>query len=96
MFYVGQKVVFIGGGAARTIFGETVPQAGEVYTIRDISFGENGTYLRLEEIVNSLHYYIEGLSEARFNAFYFRPVVTTDISIFEAMLVPTPKEKVEA
>ena len=85
-FHVGQKVVCVDGKPSiRGSAWETLPVKGSVYTIRDIhtEFG-----VRVEEIVNPVFPYIKGMMEAYFNFTRFRPVRTTDISIFTACSRP--------
>lgn len=80
MFHVGQKVASVVNAPHRAV------KKGDIFTIWKIC--ECGGLL-LAEIETSPNY-------CCFDPNCFRPVVTTDISIFETMLVPTPKEKVEA
>lgn len=102
MFHVGQKVVCIWKFMSPNTYGETYPLKGHTYTVRGIepAIGVDGCALLLEEIVNEprLYWTPSGLRfcECNFWEARFRPVHTTDIAIFEAMLVPTLKEKVEA
>lgn len=103
MFHIGQKVVCIGGMSAderkagRYGHGtETVPQKGSVYTIRCIVAFGNTTMLYLSEIVNQPKAYrfpdgIDRVTEPPFEAKYFRPVKTTSIEIFRAMLVASER-----
>lgn len=104
MFHIGQLVVCVDDreNAYRkfkcTYQGNLDGLAKDaIYTIRGFYNGDNPVWnkgdLYLEEIVRPLE---GGREEAPYHYARFRPVVTTDISIFEAMLVPTPKEKVEA
>ena len=59
--------------------GETAPIAGNIYTIR----GANSDgYFWLEEIVNEPKYYWNGHEECAFDPQAFRPVRSTDISVF--------------
>ncbi|KQZ49739.1 hypothetical protein ASD54_12435 [Rhizobium sp. Root149] len=97
-FTVGMKVVCIrpSGHLEFSCCCNTVPELGQVYTIRQIEKNPaNGEiYFRLEEIVNPPRYYAEGYGEYCFHRSWFRPVVErkTDISIFRAMLNKTPEQ----
>jgi len=98
-FHVGQKVVCVETWALSLGDGygdEVGPVAGNVYTIRSIQVGRKAreVTVRLHEITNPIRpYYIIGMWEPDFNVRRFRPVKTTDISIFTAMLAPTPRVK---
>ena len=62
--------------------GTRYPIAGIIYTVRKvIPDNEQGAVL-LEEIINPPQDHIEGFNEAIFCMSHFRPVRTTDISIF--------------
>ena len=99
-FHVGQKVVCINDQADDQWDGETVPVKGVVYTIREIGEGlahyggPDGPLIpnlgfRLEEIRNpKLRKLNHEPIEVWFAWQQFRPVQTTDISVFEAMLKP--------
>ncbi len=69
-----------------------MPEVGEIYTVRDVFIASDTKELGLR-----LHEIRCGIAdtgvESGFNAVYFRPIVKTDISIFEKMLVPAPKKK---
>lgn len=90
-FHVGQKVVCVKRDSWKPMYsGESAPVWRGVYTIRNISMGDDGkAYLMFDEIKNP-HIYRIPHPEARFRSIHFRPVVTrkTDISIFKAMLNP--------
>ena len=62
----------------------TYPVPGTIYTVRTIDPGtyQPGHFIRLEEIINSKRESIMGLMEVNFSLTHFRPVRTTDISIF--------------
>lgn len=65
---------------------------GQVYTVREIvacPLSITGVGVRLNEIVRPRE--DTPYCDAR-----FRPIVKTDISIFEAMLAPSPKQRVDA
>ena len=68
-------------------YGETIPVRGVIYTVRWTGLGGSGApAIRLAEIVNAPHIYktFEGplVTECCFRMKNFRPVRTTDISIF--------------
>lgn len=99
-FRVGQKVVCVENQFEDPYPGDIVPVRGEVYTIRALEPGcENPseTYVLLEEIVNPPNYFVQGgYGELSWDAEAFRPVKTTSIAIFRAMLVSPPKVVVDA
>lgn len=98
MFYVGQKVVCVGlhhdnrglslDEARRLGYGQ--PKLRGIYTVRSIFVWQDRQLLRLAEFDNS-HRMVFGM-EPGYPAEGFRPVVErkTDISIFKAMLEPSP------
>ena len=106
-FHVGQRVVCIndrpraGGNAGKG--GETLPKAGTTYTIRElVPAGPlcRNDCVRLEEIVNAVRRYTAASGERvwvelTFRADRFRPIRTTNIEVFTAMLEPAPKEPAE-
>jgi len=94
-FHVGQKVVCIHDGpwknsAGTTPDGVSFPELKMVYHVRAIRQGGKGLWL--QELRNLVLFY----EEPSFMVEFFRPVVETDISIFRAMLVTPPQEKVRA
>jgi hypothetical protein len=93
-FHVGQQVAYIFKGRRRLTLkdGEAAPVAGRIYTIR--GFHPSGDSIVLEEIKNPRLRYcpIHGeMFEPHWFLTSFRPLIKTDISIFQAMLVPTDK-----
>jgi hypothetical protein len=95
-FHIGQKVVYIYEGPRDLRYGERAPIKGQIYTIRGFPDAEA---MFLEEIVNKPNVYTDnGKLITREKGWFrssFRPLIKTDISIFEAMLVPV-NGKVEA
>ena len=92
-FHVGQKVVCVDDVFP---FGSELncPVNGCVYTIRDFEYSDGGANgMRLDEIVNEPRAYVDGFVEVAFFLHRFRPVRTTDISIFTAMLAPIPHKE---
>jgi len=81
-FRVGQEVVCVDAGDQVEWL---VDRA--TYTIRSMS--NDGQYLRLVGI------FPLGMDLGFFSR-RFRPIVKTDISIFTAMLAPSPKKRVDA
>lgn len=71
---VGEKLVCI-INITPSIFGETVPNVDDVYTIRDIDASDLGVGVRLNEIVNPEYYYSAGMMECRFLTRCFRKLV---------------------
>lgn len=97
-FRVGQEVVCVDDAPRKspvpsvnwTYYGPWVKR-GAVYTIRQIL--EDGC-LYLNEVTRiSFH---GNPIEPPIAADRFRPIVKTDISIFTAMLAPSPKQRVDA
>jgi hypothetical protein len=93
-FQVGQKVVCVKSAKSRHDSNEIVK--GRVYTVRHIYLGRwNGgveiVTVCLEGHVVTLNSRGEQMGWAHSN---FRPLVTTDISVFTAMLVKPPGELV--
>ncbi|MGA0595647.1 hypothetical protein [Enterovirga sp. CN4-39] len=99
MFYVGQKVVCVDGDfprweAVRANYEPVeIPRAGVTYTVRELFDHDGAVYLRLDEIRNPLLRLRTGLLEPAFGQRRFRPVVQTDISIFQAMLTKYPSKR---
>lgn len=97
MFYVGQKVAYL-GGLIGTKYGETLPQEDRTYTIREIRDFGIGIGMHLHEIKNPSHLYSpeNRIYEAYFHARFFRPLVErkTSIEIFTKM--PAPSREKEA
>lgn len=92
MFHVGQRVVCINDANPR-LFPFMGVSRGCVYTIRGIDDGSGELGLFLEEV--KLPVPSGRKTEASFDATRFRPVKETDISIFTAMLNPTPTKQKE-
>ena len=72
------------------------PRKGGVYTIRGFDadpFDPNEPGVYLEEMVNPERDYLNGRIEGSFYAHRFRPIRTTSIDVFTAMLAPTPRIK---
>lgn len=99
VFHVGQMVVCVGMGekhdpiavARWSKIGGVFPKVADVYAIRAIDVWPEVTLLRLVEIDNSHLRWAR--IEPGFNALAFRPLIDTDISIFTAMLAPTPRRE---
>mgnify|MGYP001610460208 CR=1 FL=1 len=97
-FHIGQKIVLINDkwSADADKYVPNRPVKGGVYTIRGFDGGqldpdEFGVFL--EEMVNPERDYLGGRQEGSFYAHRFRPVRTTSIDVFTAMLAPTPRIK---
>lgn len=91
---VGEKIVCIfDGWVAKN--GETVPQKGSVYTIENIEiYKPDGTIgFELVEIVNAPRQYDTGFGECNFAATGFRPLIKTNIEVFEKLLLKKPRKK---
>ncbi|PAQ03699.1 hypothetical protein LRP31_25620 [Mesorhizobium mediterraneum] len=99
---VGDQVVCVDTWARENDgngYGDEVgPIAGQIYTIREIGFLHPTIHrlqVRLFEIENVVHRYNDiGMWEQTFYASRFRPVQkrSTDISLFRALLNPTPEQ----
>jgi len=93
-FHVGQKVVCVDdrgwNGAAISL-----PVKGEVCTVRGFSKSALGIWLLLEEHRSGTTFPFTG-EERGFMPERFRPVKTTSIELFRAMLVNPPREIVGA
>lgn len=78
---------------------EKLPMKDNVYTVREIFVPSypfrDRIAVRLIEIQNPVLDYVQGITEAAFDASRFRPLVTrkTDITIFKAMLHPSKVEE---
>jgi hypothetical protein len=104
-FRVGQRVVCVDDafhprGTAALVHGRSYLLSGKshgltrgsVYTVRSLAVAhDGGPAIHLEEIIRSPAHPV--LGEIPYRASRFRPVKETDISIFTAMLSPTPKQK---
>ena len=104
-FRVGQEVVYVYKGQlipGRRGYGDELrPVYQKTYTVRGIPDYCHVPCLLLEEVVNAPRLYCcaDGISrfvEIAYSQTSFRPVVKTDISIFQAMLAPSPKKRVAA
>jgi hypothetical protein len=93
MFHISQRVVCIHdvGRPSANEF-PNVPRKGGIYTVRgfvspDVAY-ERTPGMLLEEVVNPLWEYKEGVFEPSFHPYHFRPLVqhNTDISVFTRML----------
>lgn len=70
-------------------FGETVPVKGNVYTIRDMGFDEDGGWIRLREVVNPPHFYSDGgYGECQWALEKFRPLISQadDVAMFQKLV----------
>jgi hypothetical protein len=93
-FHVGQKVVCVKIGKWVSLDAgprpSHLPRKGQIFTIAKIVDARPLTFLRLDEISKD--------ADGNFHVFedvHFRPVKTNDISVFRAMLVPSPKQRAE-
>ena len=86
-FYVGQKVVFL-GGASSGYGNETMPEIGAVYTVRAATLVRDVENILLVEIVNAPRAYAEGTFEGSFAAECFRPAVEPTQSVFDEYIAP--------
>lgn len=91
-FHIGQKVVCVNNFST---FCLAKPQVGSVYTISNLYLAPDGD-LMLELVEILAPETDETFAGFRASSYFFRPVRTTDISIFTAMLAPTPPAKVQA
>ena len=103
-FVVGQKVVCVDKcwkNKSNSYPDEIFPTQNQIYTIRTIELVEDGPHInvvvvRLIEIVNKTREYVGGRLEPRFYHWHFKPLqeTKTDISVFNKLLNPAPKEKI--
>ena len=90
-FHVGQKVVYVDGSKPNLSWdGHTIPVLGAVYTVRELISWQGLDGLLLHEISNPVSAG-SGL-ECGFLAHRFRPVQTTSIEVFRALLNPKPED----
>lgn len=79
--------------------GDSVPQYGVVYTVRELLWFPDGIGLRLTEIVNEPHDCCDGFNEATWDADEFRRVVDTTAAVAalaQAMREAMKKGRVDA
>ncbi len=98
MFHIGQKMVCINDKPMLFTRSDVISIVnGRIYTIRGIDLDgcavDGIPGLWLEEVVDQPERTCLGVRERSYCASRFRPVRTTDISIFTAMLAPTPRVK---
>lgn len=96
MFHVGQKIVCVkeyGQQREAAALGVILPQKGSIYTVRNFDDRGASPALRVHEILNPEVMHGCGIfTEPAFASHGFRPIIEkkTDISIFTAMLTPSP------
>jgi hypothetical protein len=92
-FYIGQRVVCVCVNFSREPVWRSVirvfPQLGCVYTIRCICVVADLIGFCFEEMVNPPGNFSRGFVEPAFDSRKFRPVRTTSIETFRALLVPS-------
>lgn len=96
MFHVGQKVVCVYDSIPEPWASHLIPiKIGNVYRVRDLPISPTGRAgIYLDGIHNPLHE--RWGMERGYCPEYFRPVKTTDISIFRKILNSAPTYRVEA
>jgi len=91
-FHVGQRVVCVCVNFSREPVWRSVvhrfPELGSVYTIRSICEVDDLIGFCFEEIINPPGHFSRGFVEPAFDSRRFRPVRTTNIDLFRALLVP--------
>lgn len=87
MFEIGERIVCVDAKTRKAHAPTTELVEGKVYTVRDIS-PQGGIYL--EEIINEKHPYFN--REWAYFEDRFRPIKSTNISIFLKMLEPTSEK----
>jgi hypothetical protein len=99
-FRVGQKVVCVDDARQPLTaqFTPNMPARGSVYTVRALDYcavsDTQGIFLT--EIVNPVFDWANApRSELAFKSTRFRPVKTTSIECFKALLAPVPKKQKE-
>ena len=92
-FHVGQQVVCVNDKfSSDKRWRQTVrnfPTLNTVYTIREIHTDGPLVGFCFYQIVNPRTWFAAGFGEPAFNSRNFRPVKTTNIEVFENLLVPT-------
>jgi hypothetical protein len=88
IYHVGQKVICVRDDKGRVFPNLNVLTRGTIYTIRGLV--DNDGVLLEEVILPNYPYDPWKKHEVSFAIDRFRPVKTTDISIFTAMLAPSP------
>lgn len=91
-FHVGQRVACINAKRCKDADGRTQISEGCVYTIDWCGVDEDGNYILILVGIKRLWF---GRNFGYF-ATRFRPLIETDISIFQAMLSPTPVKQRES
>ena len=105
-FQVGQKVVCVdlrtrGDGLNPFYRGTMLPLLGAVYTVRHVfdagRYGYDGEgALLLAEVSNPVRYYMAPAGPVECEQFFldyrFRPLRSTSIEVFTAMLEPAPRK----
>jgi hypothetical protein len=90
-FYIGQRVVCVDVKFSdEPLWRSCVrafPRLNSIYLIRDIRNVHELVGLCFHEIVNAPADFAEGYVEAAFDSRRFRPVRTTNIEIFKALLI---------
>lgn len=94
MFEVGSKVIHITPFRdALADFeieaGVKYPKLKKIYTVRTLEYEAGIVLIRLVEIINPILNYLEGFSEAEFNAAHFAPLIsdnTLSDTTFEEIL----------
>lgn len=89
-FHVGQMVVCVDDRQDGRIGNEPWPVLKNVYTISDFRVLDDGLGVRVSELPTPLE---DDRVYPWFKAERFRPVAKTDISIFTALLHPTPERE---
>lgn len=93
-FHVGQKVVCVDAVGCEDFDGRTRIAEGEIYKIRRV--GVRSIWYCIAFLVwgRPLWVWLEGVDRGNgYRATRFRPLIHTDISVFTAMLAPSPKVK---
>jgi len=94
-WHVGQRVVCISEFEMKKIdiHNTIFPCRGQILTIRQIILGYNSVSFLFEEIVNKAQEWLEGLSEASFRDFRFRPLDESRLDQFRVHLNPKKVEE---
>jgi hypothetical protein len=90
-FYIGQRVVCVDVKFSHEPLWRScvraLPRLNSIYLVRDIRKVHELVGLCFHEIVNASADFEEGHVEAAFDSRRFRPVHTTNIEIFKALLI---------
>lgn len=92
-FRVGQKVVCVRTIVDGQSWGEELPTAGHIYTVRAVEVRLDIPAILLAEIINRPMRYCDGVREMAFQHFHFRPIHETQINELRQIAIDAFKSK---